>query len=98
MTEGTDDWEALIEENSKVEESFMLRLVLYHLLTKKTTMGEEERCEAVEDAALSWSVNEPNIRDSHRGDRRTVSDIFDEFESLASGEKTMRMTLLFVNF
>ena len=94
--EGNDDWKALMQANSKVEESFTLRHLLYRLLTTKTTMGEVERGAAVEDATLFWSVNKPNIQDSYPGDVRTLYDIFNQFKSQTSKRK-MRMTLLFVN-
>ena len=96
VTEGTDDWKALMEPNSNVKKSLVLRSLLRHFLTTETTMEGAESYEAMKDSILFWSV--PNIQDSYPGDERTLSDIFDQFKSLNSGEKTVRMTLLFVKF
>ena len=96
VMEGSDDWQAYLRATVDNSGSHLLRSFLRRLITKRTTMGEAEKKEAVTYSNLSWTVNVPNIN-SYSGEQRSVSDIFNRFKSLTR-KRTMRMTLLFVNF
>ena len=82
---------------NKSDEDRLLRAFLLCLLITQTPMEAAERDEVARDATLFWSVNEPNIRERYPDGVRTFSGVFNQFKALKSGEKAIRMTLLFVN-